>query len=257
MRLHFKIASVFFLAALLVSRALPQSSTSPDAKRRSVEYVRFLVDQLDQWTRDFPQAYNLALMHPPVDLSKISSRLQGGADQLRSSVAALAVAGKAADPLTDKAFRTTFQSVQVAATAVNQSLSMNRFPDAVQNDWANIRTTLNSLAGILKETQLAVLEPPAPGTAGAKSASAPPAGALVGYVVDQKCALRGKAMWVNAQCVQTCVRDGDKIVLVSEDGKVTNFANPDKIDAETYGRKIAVTGKVDGDTVTVAGFQIL
>ena len=58
-------------------------------------------------------------------------------------------------------------------------------------------------------------------------------------------------MWNNAECVARCVRDGDKIVLVTEEGKVYQISNQDKITPEAYGQMVTVTGKTDGDTVTI------
>ena len=126
-------------------------------------------------------------------------------------------------------------------------------PEAIESDWVQIRTTLNSLAGIYKSSQLAVFEVPDQKAA----AAATPAGAVTGYVVDERCAGKGKAMWTNVQCVQTCVRDGDKVVLVTEQGKVLQIANQNKIEAESYGQKVAVTGKTEGDVIIVATLQIL
>ena len=134
-----------------------------------------------------------------------------------------------------------------------------RFPAALFNDWDQIRTNLNSLARIYKLETLAVLEPPAAGGGGranrlARAAPAP-GGGLTGYIVDQRCAARGKGMWSNTACVEKCVRDGDKIVLVTEEGKVYQISNQDKIPAENYGQIVTVAGKVDGETITVAAVQ--
>jgi hypothetical protein len=62
-------------------------------------------------------------------------------------------------------------------------------------------------------------------------------------------------MWSNTACVEKCVRDGDKIVLVTEEGKVYQISNQDKIPAENYGQIVTVAGKVDGETITVAAVQ--
>ena len=91
-----------------------------------------------------------------------------------------------------------------------------------------MRSTLNNLARVYKVDALAVLEPPAAGGGrGGRGGRGPapaggvaPGGGLVGYIVDLACAKRGKGMWTNAQCVERCVRDGDKVVLVTEDGKI-------------------------------------
>ncbi|MES1257340.1 MAG: hypothetical protein ABUS51_02875 [Acidobacteriota bacterium] len=255
---HFRMLGVAVCAAMVQSSAAPQSAA--DAETRAREYVQFLVQQLDQWTRDFPQAYNLALVRPPVDTASLSEGAKAGAANLRAAVTQLAVLSQAADIGSNAAFRGQLEKTLAAATPLNAALGAQRFPEAIQSDWVPIRTSLNSLAGIYKTSGLGVFEAPGAGSGGkgqkAPAAAVPP-GALTGYVVDQRCAARGKAMWTNVQCVQTCVRDGDKIVLVSEEGKVLQIANQDKIDAESYGQKVAVTGQTAGDTITVATLRIL
>jgi len=39
---------------------------------------------------------------------------------------------------------------------------------------------------------------------------------------------------------------------VTEEGKVYSIVNADKIDPDTYGQKITLAGKVEGDTITIA-----
>jgi hypothetical protein len=56
--------------------------------------------------------------------------------------------------------------------------------------------------------------------------------------------------------VATCVRDGDKLVLVTEDGKVYQIANQDKITPESYGQVVTLTGKTEGDTITVDSLKM-
>ena len=58
-------------------------------------------------------------------------------------------------------------------------------------------------------------------------------------------------MWNNAECVARCVRDGDKIVLVTEDGKIFQISNQDKVSPDSYGQVATLMGKMDGDTITV------
>jgi hypothetical protein len=240
---------VWLACALLAApAAVPQST--PDAQTRTREYTAFLVEHLDQWTRDFPQAYTQALVRPPVDAALLSEAARDGAGSLRESVAALA-----ANAPSSPGFATQVAQALKAAAPVNEALGRQRFPEAIENDWATIRTTLNSLAAIYKVPSLAVLEPPAP--ASANPGVAGQEGTLTAYVVDQSCAARGKGMWVNAQCVQKCVRDSDKVVLVTEQGKVIQIANQDRIEAETYGQKVAVTGKTEGDTITIATVRLL
>ena len=63
-------------------------------------------------------------------------------------------------------------------------------------------------------------------------------------------------MWINAECVARCVRDGDKVVLVTEEGKIFQIANQDKITPESYGQVVTLTGKTDGDTITVDSLKM-
>ena len=71
-----------------------------------------------------------------------------------------------------------------------------------------------------------------------------------GYIVDSACA-GNKAMWENSACVARCVRRGNAVVLATEDGKVYKIANQDKVKADTYGKKVTVTGKLEGETISV------
>jgi len=246
------LIAVAACAAALMPSASPQGDSGRE--KRANDYVQFLVTELDQWTRDFPQAYNMAMMRPPVDANRMSEPAKSAASDFRAGVIRLAALSAAKDLTANDNFREQTEKTLLAAARLNQALGAERFPEAIESDWVPIRTALNSLAGIYKVPVLPVLEAPAPG--GGDKAKAAPAGALTAYVVDQRCA-GSKAMWTNVKCVQTCVRDGDKIVLVTEQGKVVQIANPDKIDADTYGRKVAVTGKTSGDTITVDTLQIL
>ncbi len=252
---HWSMGAALCAAAIL-SPAAPQAASDADVRAR--EYVQFLVQQLDQWTRDLPQAYNLAMVRPPVDVSALSEPEKAGAGNLRESVQRLTALSQSKDLPVNPAFRAQLEETVRAATPLNAALGKQRFPEGIETDWAQIRTTLNSLAAIYKYSELAVLEAPGSGSGRSKQAVvAIPAGAVTGYVVDQRCAATGKSMWSNAACVQKCVRDGDKVVFVTEQGKVFQFASPEKIDAESYGQKVAVTGKTDGDTITVASLRIL
>jgi hypothetical protein len=246
-------------AAVFLPLALSQSGTDPSARSR--DYVQFLVTELNQWTGDFPQAYNSALMKPPVDSSKLSEAAKAGADDLRANVKRLSELSKATDLMSNAEFKAQLAKTLEAAKAVNEALGAQRFPQSVEGDWVEIRTNLNSLADLYKASPLAVLEAPGPGRGrgrgGQQVAAALPPGAIAGYIVDQRCAKQGKAMWTNARCVQTCVQDGDPLVLVTEEGKVYRLLNQDKIETDYYGQKVAVTGKAEGDTITVASLQAL
>ncbi len=76
-----------------------------------------------------------------------------------------------------------------------------------------------------------------------------------GYIVDSSCAGR-KNMWEDTECVARCVRRGAPVVLVTEDGKVYKIANQDKVTAESYGKKVTVTGKMEGETITVESLKM-
>jgi len=76
-----------------------------------------------------------------------------------------------------------------------------------------------------------------------------------GYIVDQTCSSK-KDMWTDSECVARCVRRGSALVLVTEDGTVYKIANQDKVTADSYGKKVTVTGKMEGDTITVDSLKM-
>ena len=47
------------------------------------------------------------------------------------------------------------------------------------------------------------------------------------------------------------MRDGDKLVLVTEEGKIYQISNQDKITEETYGQVVTLIGKTEGETITI------
>ncbi len=258
MRLHrFAIVCLVlcFIGLFAVPSAAPQEKYDRDAYAR--EYVQFLVQELDQWTKGFPRQFYSALLQPPRDSSKLSESAKAGPSDLGDSVKQLASLRSAKDLLTNGDFRTQVDKTLAAAKQVNLAMASQRFPDPLQSDWEQIRTALNSLAEIYKIETLAVLEPPAaPGRGGRGGAQAAvavalPPGAVAGYIVDQKCSAQGKGMWTNVSCIERCVRDGDKLVLVTEEGKVFQIANQEKITSDSYGQKVIVTGKTEGEIITV------
>jgi hypothetical protein len=220
--------------------------------------VRFLVLQLDQWSKEFPQQFYAALMRPPIDPSKLSEPAKAGPGELAESIKRLAALSAANDVMTNAEFRSQLQKSLDSSKEFNQAMSVQRFPAPLQSSWDQLRSTLNNLARVYKLDALAALEPPAAGGGrGGRGGRGPaPPGALVGYIVDVACAKRGKGMWANAQCVERCVRDGDKVVLVTEEGKIFQISNQDKITADTYGQVVTLTGKTDGDTITVDSLKL-
>jgi uncharacterized protein DUF5818 len=72
---------------------------------------------------------------------------------------------------------------------------------------------------------------------------------VTGYIIDQSCADK-PAMRGNVQCAQSCMKKGSPAVLVTDEGKVYKFADQAKV-VDHAGQKVTVTGKVDGETITV------
>jgi hypothetical protein len=72
---------------------------------------------------------------------------------------------------------------------------------------------------------------------------------VTGYIVDKKCS-GNKAMLGNEQCAARCIGGGSPAVLATEDGKIYSISNQDKV-KELAGKKVTVTGKVEGETITV------
>jgi hypothetical protein len=244
------------LLALFVSAA-PQDN---DRDTRSREYVQFLVLQLDQWSKEFPHQFYLAMMRPPVDAAKMSAGAKAGAGELGDSIGRLASLSDATDLMTNPAFRSQLDKTLGAAKDLNQAMSSQRFPAVLQSDWDQMRSTLNSLARVYKLEMLAVLDAPGGGSgrggrAGAVAAAVA-GGGVAGYIVDQSCSKKGKGMWVNSECIARCLRDGDKIVLVTEEGKIYQISNQDKITPESYGQVVTLVGKTDGDTITVDSLKM-
>jgi hypothetical protein len=248
------ISVACFLLALLPGNA--QEAYDRDEYARG--HVQFLVLQLDQWSTEFPQQFYAALMRPPVDSTKLSEAAKSAAGELGESIHQLAALSKAKDLLTNAGFRRQLEASLGTSKELNQAMANQRFPAVLQNSWDQIRSTLNNLARVYKLQTLAVLEPPGGGGGRGGRGPAPAAvpGGIVGYVVDFSCAKRGKGMWANPACVEKCVRDGDKVVLVTEEGKVFQISNQDKIAAETYGQIVTITGKTEGDTITVETIKL-
>ena len=241
---------------LLMVGVCAKSQDSFDREKSAREYVQFLVLQLDQWSKEFPQQFYAAVMRPPVDSSKLSEAAKAGPAELGESIKRLAALSATPDLMTNAAFRNQLAQTLAATKEMNQAMSAQRFPAVLQSSWDQIRSTLNNLARVYKLEMVAVLEPPGAGGGrrggrGPAVATGPVPGGLVGYIVDQSCAKKGKGMWNNAECVARCVRDGDKIVLVTEDGKIFQISNQDKVSPDSYGQVATLMGKMDGDTITV------
>ncbi len=78
---------------------------------------------------------------------------------------------------------------------------------------------------------------------------------FTGYIIDQNCASK-KEMLGNEACAKSCIGRGSPAVLATEDGKVYKIADQDKVKAEA-GKKVTITGKMDGDTITVESIKAM
>lgn len=78
---------------------------------------------------------------------------------------------------------------------------------------------------------------------------------VTGYVIDKNCA-SNKAMHGNEDCAKKCIGRGTPAVLATEDGKVYAIANQDKV-KDVAGKKVTVSGKVEGESITVETVKTL
>jgi hypothetical protein len=67
--------------------------------------------------------------------------------------------------------------------------------------------------------------------------------------VDANCASK-KEMLGNEQCAQSCLRRGAAAVLATDDGKIYKITEQDKV-KDSAGKKVTVSGKLTGDTISV------
>jgi len=70
-----------------------------------------------------------------------------------------------------------------------------------------------------------------------------------GYIVDKSCSGK-KAMWGNEACAKSCIKRGDPAVFVTEDGKVFQIKEQDKV-MDVAGKKVTLSGTMAGDTISV------
>jgi hypothetical protein len=78
-----------------------------------------------------------------------------------------------------------------------------------------------------------------------------------GVIGDEKCAkTHEKASAADAECVKKCVAGGGKYVFMS-DGKTYKIANQDFKDLKAHGgHKVALTGEMKGDAITVSKIEM-
>ncbi|HTQ56039.1 MAG TPA: hypothetical protein VMI94_16340 [Bryobacteraceae bacterium] len=74
-----------------------------------------------------------------------------------------------------------------------------------------------------------------------------------GYISDSTCAHKQGAKAAgdgHAGCAKSCIKRGDKAVLVTPEGKIYSITNQDKV-TEHAGQKVTLVGNVEGDSITV------
>ena len=76
---------------------------------------------------------------------------------------------------------------------------------------------------------------------------------IKGFIMDKTCS-NTKPMFGNEECALKCLSKGDAAVLVSEDEKVYRLDQQDKA-REFGGKHVEVTGKVDGDSISITSIK--
>lgn len=72
---------------------------------------------------------------------------------------------------------------------------------------------------------------------------------FTGYIIDKNCSAK-KEMFGDEACAKRCIGRGAAAVLATEDGKIYQIANQDKV-KDVAGKKVTLVGKIDKDTITV------
>ena len=77
-----------------------------------------------------------------------------------------------------------------------------------------------------------------------------------GWISDSKCGVKG-AHEGAADCTKKCLEGGASMVVVTDtDQKVLTVKNPEKLKGHE-GHHVAVTGKVEGDSINVDSAKML
>ena len=95
--------------------------------------VQFLVLQLNQWSKEFPHQFYLAMMRPPVDAGKLSEVPRPAPGELGDSFERLASISHAKDLLTNAEFKSQLDKALAASKELNQAMSSQRFPATLQS----------------------------------------------------------------------------------------------------------------------------
>jgi Protein of unknown function (DUF5818) len=78
---------------------------------------------------------------------------------------------------------------------------------------------------------------------------------VTGYIIDQQCAGMPK-MRGDVDCANKCIKGGSPAVLVTDDGKVYKITEQAKV-IPNAGKKVTLTGKLSGDTISVDKVKVL
>jgi hypothetical protein len=78
---------------------------------------------------------------------------------------------------------------------------------------------------------------------------------ITGYIIDEKCS-KVTSMRGNVDCANKCIKAGSPAMLVTDDGKVYKIAEQDKVVADA-GKKVTLSGKLSGDTISVSKIKEL
>jgi len=78
---------------------------------------------------------------------------------------------------------------------------------------------------------------------------------VTGYIVDKNCSTN-KAMLGDEACAKRCLERGGSAVIATADGKIYQIADQDKV-KPVAGKKVTLTGKIDGETITVESVKVM
>lgn len=78
---------------------------------------------------------------------------------------------------------------------------------------------------------------------------------ITGYVIDEKCS-SVKAMRGDVDCANKCIKAGSPAVLVTDEGKIYKISDQEKVIPDA-GKKVMVSGKLNGDTIDVSKVKVL
>jgi hypothetical protein len=78
---------------------------------------------------------------------------------------------------------------------------------------------------------------------------------ITGYIIDQQCAGMPK-MRGDVDCANKCIKGGSPAVLVTDEGKVYKITEQAKVVPDA-GKKVTLSGKLTGDTISVDKIKVL